>query len=248
MVTAFDNRDTKRTAITLIVIIVVIILILAFLFGGATGLFGVIKFFITASLIIGFFAFVFYVVWFIFFKKTPRNIPYENWKSYLKSARDNGSDMMEEMILTGDASHSAKRFMTIKGYLRIKAFDGLEYDFFVGKRSSMNFMEDWKIVVLKPDQHTDLIGDVYVYGISLIMKYGYYFVNSTMLDFDAIDKTVAMDTYRTLMYETLGDMKGLLDRATGLDAEFRKEQLQSKLLKIPVLSGQQQQQQQNNQQ
>ena len=239
MVTAFDNRDTKKTAIILIILVLVVILILSFFVGGVNGIFGAIKAFIMFSLGIGFLCLIFYVVWFIFFKKNPRNIPAENWKSYLKSALDNGSDMMEELILTGDANHSAKRFMTIKGYLRILAFDGREYDMFVGKRSSMNFIEDYKIIVLDPSQHTDLIGDVYVYGISLIMKYGYYFVNSKMLDFDAIDKTVAMDTYRTLMYETLGDMKGLLDRATGMVTTFAKEQQQQKLLKIPTLSGQQ---------
>jgi hypothetical protein len=39
-------------------------------------------------------------------------------------------------------------------------------------------------------------------------------------------------------------MKGIMDRATGLDAEFSKQRQQEKLLKIPILSGQQQQTQQ----
>jgi hypothetical protein len=103
--------------------------------------------------------------------------------------------------------------------------------------------------MLRPDQHSDLIGDVYVYGISLIMKYGFYFLNTDMLDFKAIDKTVANDTYRTLMYETLGDMKQIVDRSIGLDEAYRKEQMNQKLLKIPMMSGQQpQQNQQNNNQ
>lgn len=241
MATAFDNKQTGRTGIMLVILLVIVILILAFVFGGASGLFGVVKFFLTAILIVGFLAFVFYIVYYLFFKKHRRDVPYENWKSYLRSALDNGSDMMEELILTGDKNHSAKRFMTIKGYLRVLGFDGQEYDFFVGKRSGFNFLEEHKIVMLKPNQHSDLVGDVYVYGISLIMKYGYYFLNTTMLDFKAIDVSVANDTFRTIMYDTLGDMKGLLDRATGLDAEFRKEQMNNKLLKIPIMSGQQNQ-------
>jgi len=248
MATAFDNPDTKRNGIIFIVILVIIILILAFVFGGASGFFGVIKFFFTAVLVIGFFGFVFYIIYFLFFAKHRRDLTYENWKSYLRSARDNGSDMMEELILTGDKYHSAKRFMTIKGYLRVLGFDGIEYDMFIGKRSSINFLEEYKIIMLKADQHSDLIGDVYVYGISLIMKYGYYFLNTSMLDFQAIDKTVANDTYRTLMYDTLGEIKGLMDRATGLDAEFIREIRQSKVLKIPMLSGQQNPPQQGNQQ
>lgn len=236
---SLTNKDSKRTAFLLIIVLVVIILVLSFIFGGVSGIFGVIKFFIVLSLIVGFFAFVFYVVYFLFFKKHRRDIPYENWKSYMRSALDNGADMMDELILTGDKYHSAKRFMTIKGYLRVRGFDNEEYDMFVGKRSPMNFLEEWKIIMLKPKEHSDLVGDVYVYGISLIMKYGYYFLNTEMLDFKGIDKTVALDTYRTIMYETLGDMKGLLDRATGLDAEFSKQRQQEKLLKIPILSGQQ---------
>jgi energy-coupling factor transporter transmembrane protein EcfT len=239
MATAFDNRESKGKGIILIIIIVVIVLILAFVFGGASGLWGIIKFFLMGVLIIGFFGFIFYVVWYLFLKSHPRNIPHENWKGYLRSALDNGSDMMEELVLTGDKNHSAKRFMTIKGYLRVLGFDGQEYDYFIGKKSGMNFLEEYKIVMLKPNQHSDLVGDVYIYGISLIMKYGYYFLNTNMLDFNAIDKTVANDTYRTLMYETLGDMKQIVDRSIGLDESYRKEQMNSKILKIPIMSGQQ---------
>jgi len=247
MADALSNKDSKRNGIMLIALLFVVILVLSFVFGGAQGLFGVIKFFLTLSLVVGFFGFVFYVIYYLFFKKHRRDVPYENWKSYLQSALDNGADMMDEFILTGDKMHSAKRFFTVKGYLRVRGFDNQEYDVFVGKRNPMNFLEEYKIVMLKPTQHSDLVGDVYVYGISLIMKYGYYFLNTEMLDFKGIDKSIALDTFRTIMYETLGDMKGLLDRATGLDAEFSKQRQQEKLLKIPVLSGQQQNNPPNNQ-
>ena len=238
---AFSNKESGKTGIFLVVILVIIILILAFVFGGAQGLWGIVKFFFTAVMVVAFFGFVFYIIYFLFFKKNRKDIPFENWKSYLKSALDNGSDMMEELILTGDKNHSAKRFMTIKGYLRVLAFDNQEYDMFIGKKNSANFLEEYKIIMLKPDQHSDLVSDVYVYGISLIMKYGYYFLNTSMLDFQAIDQSVASDTYRSLMYETLGDMKGLMDRAVGLDVDYIRERNSQKLLKIPMMGGQQNQ-------
>jgi len=233
------DRDSKRNALFLVIILVVIVLIISFFVAGVNGIFSVIKFFLTAILIVGFIGFVFYVVYYIFFKKHRKDVPYQNWQTYLRSARDNGADMMEDLVLTGDSKHSSKRFMTIKGYLQILAFDGQAYDMFIGKRASWNFLEDYKIVMLRPSEHTDLIGDVYVKGISLIQKYGYYFLNTEMHNYNAIDKTVASDTFRTMMYETLGDMKGLLDRATGLDAEWAKDRANQKLLKIPTLSGQQ---------
>lgn len=239
MATAFDNKDSNKTAIFLVVILLIIILIISFIFGGANGFWGVVKFFFMSVMVVAFFGFVFYIIWFIFFKKVRRDIPYENWKSYLRSALDNGSDMMEELILTGDKNHSAKRFMTIKGYLRIMGFDNKEYDMFIGKRNTANPFEEYKIIMLLPDQHSDLVSDVYVYGISLIMKYGYYFLNTNMLDFEGIDKTVASDTYRSLMYETLGDLKGIMDRAVGLDVDYIRERNSQKLLKIPQMGGQQ---------
>lgn len=246
MATAFDNKESGRNGIFFVVIALIIIFIAAFIFAGGQGILAVIRFVFIAVFIVGFLGFVFYIIYYLFFKKHPRNIPAENWKSYLNSALDNGSDMMEDLILTGDKNHSAKRFMTIKGYLRVKGFDGNEYDMFVGKKGGLNIFEEYKIILLKPQQHSDLISDVYVYGISLIVKYGYYFLNTDMLDKDGIDKFVAFDTYRSLVFETLGDLKGITDRAIGLDAEFRRQQMQDKILKIPVMGGQQPPPNQNN--
>lgn len=236
---AFDNKDSGKMAMFLVVIVIIIIFIISFLAGGVNGILGILKFFIIFSMIVTFFGFVFYVVYYLFFKKHRKDIPHINWKNYLRSALDNGSDMMTDLVLMGDKNHSSKRFMTIKGYLRIKSFEGLEYDMFVGKRSTTNPFEDYKVVLLRTTEHSDLIGEVYVYGISLIMKFGYYFLNSEMLDYKGIDKMVEYDTYRTVMYETLGDLKGIMDRATGLDPEFNKARQQEKLLKIPILTGQQ---------
>lgn len=237
---AFDNKDSGKMAIFLIVIVILIIFIISFLVGGVHGILGIIKFFIIFSMIVTFFGFVFYVIYYLFFKTHKKDVPHINWKSYLRSALDNGSDMMTDLVLMGDKNHSSKRFMTIKGYLRIMSFEGLQYDMFVGKRSSTNPFEDYKIVLLRTNEHSDLIGEVYVYGISLIIKFGYFFLNSEMLDYKGIDKMVEYDTYRTVMYETLGDLKGIMDRATGLNPDNIMEKQREKLLKIPMLTGQRQ--------
>lgn len=235
---ALTDKSSKKTGLFLVVVLVIVILIIALVVGGAQGIFSVLKIFLIALFVAGFLGFLFYIIYFLFFKVHKIDIPYENWKSYVQSAQDNGSDMMEDLVLTGDKNHSSKSFMKIMGYLRILAFDNKEYDLFIGKRNTKNPFEEIKMVMLHPDEHTDLIGDVYVYGISLIQKYGYYFLNNTLLDFQAIDTHVAKDSFRTMMYYVLGDMKGLIDRATGLDPDYAKERQREKLLKIPVLSGQ----------
>lgn len=234
-----DNKDSKRTGIILIIVALIVILIISFIFGGVGGIFGVLRFFMTSLFVVTFIGAIVFVVWFLFIKPHRRDLAHENWKEYVRGGLDNGSDMMEDLVLTGDKNHSMKKFLTIKGYLRVMGFDGNEYDMFIGKKNPQNIFEDYKVVMLKPKDHSDLIGDVYVYGISLIFKYGFYFVNTQMLDFKAIDQTVANDTFRKLMYVTLGDMKAVVDRAMGLDSDYSKNQQSQKLLKIPVLSGQQ---------
>lgn len=235
---ALTDGESKKKGFFMVFAIFFIIAILSFLMGGIGGIFSILKWFIYASLIIGFLGLVFYVVYYLFFKPHRIDITYENKKDYIQSAKDNGADMINDIYLTGDKNHSAKKFMTVTGYLRILSFDNKEFDLFVGKRSTANPFEEDKVIMLEPKQHSDLIGDVYIYGISLIQKYGYYFLNSSMMDYNAIDKQVAQDTFRTVMYYNLGDMKGLIDRATGLDPDYAKERQREKLLKIPVLSGQ----------
>lgn len=236
---ALTDKKSSGIGIILVIVLIVLILVIAFIVSGVNGIFAVIKTVLIISFVVAFLGFVFYIIYYLFFKKHRIDLTYENWKDYVKSATDNGADMMEDLVLYGDKHHSTKRFMTIKGYLRIVGFDNVQYDMFIGKRSPANPFEDYKVVMLKPDQHSDLVGDVYVYGISLIMKYGYYFLNNELLNYDAIDKFVSKDTFRSVVYATLGDMKGIVDRAVGMDAEEIKARNKDKLLKLPVLQGQQ---------
>lgn len=236
---ALTDQSRKRTIIFLIIILSIIILIVAGILSGFKGIVAVIKTILIIMIVLGILGFLFYIIYFVFFKYHRRDIAYENWKSYLTSAKDNGADMMGDLVLIGDKNHSSKRFFTITGYLRIKAFDGKEYDLFSGKKKPMNLFEEEKIVMVSPEDHSDLVGDVYIYGISLVQKYGYYFLNKELLNYDLVDNHIAYDTYRTIMYTNLGDLKGIVDRATGLDPDYAKERQREKLLKIPVLEGQQ---------
>jgi hypothetical protein len=63
-------------------------------------------------------------------------------------------------------------------------------------------------------------------------------LHTDILKADDIDKNITFDTYRTLLYDTLGDFKSIVDRSMGLDIEFSREMKKEKVLKIPVLSGQ----------
>lgn len=235
---ALGDKGSRKMALFLVLALFIIILVISFFIAGFSGIFTVLRVLLIILFVVGFFGFLFYIIYFLFFKIHRIDVVYENWKSYVASAKDNGADMMTDLVLIGDKYHSAKRFMTISGYLRIQAFDNNEYDLFVGKRNTKNPLEEDKLVMLQTDQHSDLIGEVYVYGISLIQKYGYYFLNTHMMDFEAIDKSIAKDAFRTTMHYMLGDMKGLLDRATGLDPDYQKERQREKLLKIPILQGQ----------
>jgi hypothetical protein len=235
---AIENPEAKKKAIILIGILVALVILVAFLLGGFQGFIGLIKTIIIIGFVVAFIGFIVYVVWWIFIRKHKKDIPYANLKNYIQSAISNGKDYMDGLILTGDKKHSPKTFMKIKGYLRTRLFNGEERDMFVGKKNPLNPFEEWKVVMISPDDHSDLIGDVYIDGFSLIKRWGYYWLHTDLMETEKIDKQVTFDAYRTLLYDTLGDFKGIVDRSMGLDIEFSREMKKEKVLKIPVLSGQ----------
>jgi hypothetical protein len=236
---AIENPQARKKAVILVVLLIVIIIAVAILLGGFQGVIGLIKTVIILAFITGFIGFIVYIVYFIFFKAHKKDIPFANLKNYVQSALANGNDLMDNLVLTGDKKHSPKKFIKIKGYLRTKLFSGEERDLFVGKKNPLNPFEDWKVILIDPEDHSDLIGDVYVKGFSLIKRWGYYWLHTDILKADDIDKNITFDTYRTLLYDTLGDFKSIVDRSMGLDIEFSREMKKEKVLKIPVLSGQQ---------
>lgn len=90
---------------------------------------------------------------------------------------------------------------------------------------------------VKPHEHSQLVGDVRIYAISPIYKYGYYFPNHTFLNVRRIDQSVVKEAYRGQLKETMTDLVTITKRASGLDSEQTKSLEHRKLLKIPTGMG-----------
>jgi hypothetical protein len=78
-----------------------------------------------------------------------------------------------------------------------------------------------------------MIGDVKVYGVSIIKKYDVYWPNRAHLDIARIDIGVIREAWRGQVHQFLKDAVSIQQRAVGLDADFKKRLDERKLLKIP---------------
>lgn len=83
------------------------------------------------------------------------------------------------------------------------------------------------------DEHSQLIGDVKIYGVSMIRKFSYYWPNRGHLDIARIDIGVIREAWRGQIHQFLKDQVTINQRASGLDSEFKKDLDKRKLLKIP---------------
>jgi hypothetical protein len=83
------------------------------------------------------------------------------------------------------------------------------------------------------DEHSQLIGDVKIYAVSMLKKFEYYWPNRAHLDVARIDHAVIKEAWRGQIHEFLKDMVSISKRSVGMDSEHQKEMENRKLLKLP---------------
>ena len=117
-----------------------------------------------------------------------------------------------------------------------------EQDCFVCKKRAGlgGVFEEPTVVRVSPKDHDELIGDVMLYGFSLLPMSEYHFLNTDLLDVRKVDYAILKEAERGIMFESLRDMKEIVDKATGLDAPHQKQLEQKNLYDIPALGGGQQ--------
>jgi hypothetical protein len=89
------------------------------------------------------------------------------------------------------------------------------------------------VIRLDPHDHDDLVGDVTIYGFSIIPICEYWFLNSDHLDVRKIDYAILKEAERTAAFVILSDMKELIDISTGIDSKHKKGIEQKSLVEIP---------------
>lgn len=116
-----------------------------------------------------------------------------------------------------------------------------EQDVFITKTRGgiLGLFEEPGVVRVSPHDHDELIGDITLYGFSLLPISEYYFLNTDLLDVRKIDYSILKEAQRGIMFEHLRDMKSIVDKATGLDSPHIKDLEKKNLYDIPGLTGQQ---------
>jgi len=97
--------------------------------------------------------------------------------------------------------------------------------------------EEEDVVRVKPKDHDELIGDVTIFGLSLIPISEYYYVNSDFLNIQEVDWAVKNEAWRSLMFEMLRDSKEIIDKASGLDTAHQKRIEERSMMELPVNMG-----------
>ena len=175
--------------------------------------------------------------------------------------------MIRDLYFTGDKEHSEFRVGKVVGYCMIQSYKDLNKiaelteeqikklekegkkpsDFivnescFIFKKMGFPFslFEKPKVLRVLEKEHSQLIGDVKIYAVSMVRRYGYYWTNKAYIDVAQIDVSIIREAWRGYTEEFLRDMVDLSRLLLGMNAPHQTEMQQRKLLKIPSPMGEQ---------
>lgn len=262
MASAQPETRSEKSRIFVVLIGVVIALVLGYVYWqyGATGLSNTLQQFLKWAIILAIVGLLVYAI--VRFLRKPKIDLIENDRQdIIDAALMSKPPMVRDLYFTGDKEHGEFRVGKIIGYCQLQSYKDIdliaglttkqlkemeengqmpsEYivkeDCFVFKRFPFPFsiFEQPKVLRCLEDEHSQLIGDVKVYGVSMIRKFGFYFPNRAHLDVSRIDISVIREAWRGQIHQFLKDMVSINQRAVGLDSEFKKDMDNKKLLKIP---------------
>jgi hypothetical protein len=255
-----SHSDKSRIILVGVIIVVIIIIIYILLTQGFTGIqsfiWSVVKWGLVAA-VIGLIIFVVMKI----LQKPKVDLVAADMQNIIDAGMLSKPPMMSDLYFTGDKEHGEFRVGKIVGYAQLQSYKDLnkissltvedleslkkqgidpahyiiKEDCFIFKKFGFPFslFEAPKVLRTLEDEHSQLVGDVKIYGVSMIKKYGYYWPNRGHLDIARIDHAVIKEAWRGQIHEFLKDMVAISQRSTGLDADHRKELENRKLLKIP---------------
>lgn len=248
---AITDPGEKRTRQGLIlgIVVFVIVIVYAIWTRGALGLKAVITMIVKALVWILVILAIVYMVYKIFFEKKEINLIANDKQAIISAGKLCKPPLLRNLYFTGDKEHGEAKIGKIIGYCQIQNYEksgkgeAIPEDCFVFKtqRFPFSLFEESKVFRCLPNEHSELVGDVKIYAISPIEKYGYFFPNHTFLNIRRIDESIVREAYRGQLHEVMKDLVSITKRAVGLDAEHMKGIEDRRLLKIPTSMGEQEQ-------
>jgi len=235
-----SEKKTRSFAV-LSVIVFILIIIYAIFTKGPMGVRAVISTILWICVWIAVLLAIVFAVYKIFFEKKEINLIANDKQSIINAGRLCKPPLLRNLYFTGDKEHGEAKIGRIIGYAQIQSYQeadkgrAMPEDCFVFKTSRFPFslFEEAKVFRCFPSEHSELVGDVKIYAISPIEKFGYFFPNHVFLNIRRIDASVVKEAYRGLIHETFKDLVTINKRAIGLDSEQIKSMEGRKLLKIP---------------
>jgi len=255
-----SRADKGRIILVGVIVVVVLIIGYTMLTTGFQGLQSLVMKVLTWGIILAAIGVVIWVVLKIL-KKPKVDLVAADQKDIIDAAMLSKPPMLRDMYFTGDKEHGEFRVGKIIGYAQLQSYKDLnkiahltpeevealekrgidpsnyiiKEDCFVFKKFSFpfNFFEEPKVLRTLEDEHSQLVGDVKIYAVSMIKKFSYYWPNRGHLDIARIDTAIIREAWRGQIHQFLKDMVSINQRAAGLDAEHRKDLENRKLLKIP---------------
>jgi hypothetical protein len=113
----------------------------------------------------------------------------------------------------------------------------IEQDVFAVKKKGLAgiFSEDMCVRV-DPRDHNELIGDVDLYGFSLIPMSEFMFLNSDHLDVKKIDYALEKEASRITLFRVLSNMATMTEKSMGVDSVHTKFLEKRSLMELPETS------------
>jgi len=219
----------------------IIILIWAIYTNGALGFKAVLSMMVKTLIWLAIILGIVFAIYKIFFEKGEVNLIANDKQSIIDAGKLCKPPLLRDIFLTGDHEHGEAKLGHIIGYCQIQSYQdaakgiAIPEDCFIFKTQVFPFslFEESKVIRCLPHEHTDLVGDVKIYAISPIEKYGYFWPNHTFLNVRRIDQSVVKEAYRGQIHEVMTDLVSITKKSAGLDSEQNKMIDQRKLLKIP---------------
>lgn len=113
-----------------------------------------------------------------------------------------------------------------------------EQDVFIVKNKGLaSLFQDPMVIRVHPSQHNDLVGDVDLFGFSLVPRANYWFLNSDFLDVGKVDYSILREAKQTIAFTTMSDIHELIQISIGLDGSHKKKIEGKSLVDIPETRG-----------
>jgi hypothetical protein len=257
-------KDRNKIVIIFVAVALLILFAYVLFTSGQAGVMDLIKTFLKWAAVLAVFGLIVFAVM-KFLQKTPVDLVENDRQDIIEAGRLSKPPMVKDLYFTGDKEHGEFRVGSIVGYCQLMSYKDIDIiagltpqqieqmeregkipsdyiikeDCFIFKTSPWPFslFEQPKVLRTLENEHSQLIGDVKVYGVSMVKKYSFYYPNRAHLDITRIDIAVIREAWRGGLHQFLKDFVSITQNAVGLDAEYKKELDRRKLLKIPTPLG-----------